>query len=719
MLNSSYDLVFQKRLGLVCSLGFLLLIFTGGSLLLRDEGWWSNLWADLFWTGAGLACALRCFKTSRRAIVPSLAKAWFYFGLGSSFWTLGMLWWSWRQLVDLVVVPFPEISTVAFLSLVPCLVAGLFHYGWEQPRKSLTLLHVAEFGVSLCLISIVSVALFYRVVDEFEGELLYLTSALAYPFLYFASLLFASLKFWAPWPVNKRPFTLFLLGLASLAGVNIAYSYSLLHYLYFPGRLIDIFWVMGFFFIYWAAFEEEIGMELRTPRRSEKMLRPHLVRTLLPGIALFCLAASAYTFKADLGDRNSFLLHVSWLLALFMGFREWSYQSVQFELRRELREELHKTDAILKQMPTGLLIADAHSGEILRYNDAANKILLGNLSHITNIKEYSEVFRGFHADGRELTHDEWPLSRSIKNGETVEASPIDMVVGNGEKVTVLVSSSPIFAGDGSVSCCVAGLVDVSEMRKIEIERENLYLEAKNISRMRENFLMVASHELKTPLTPLKLRLQYFEQLLRRERLREIPGALLKKNLDSALEQVKRLENLVHDMLNISEIDAGKISLFPAATDLVALAGEVIQRLEPEIAARHTQIAGPIPAKVFAWVDRLKTDQVISNLISNALKYGSGKPIEVNVWEEGGRAMISVRDYGIGVGVNDQERIFGRFERAASEAHYGGFGLGLFIARSIVEAQGGHIQVNSEPGQGSTFLVDLPLAAEKSNMATGS
>jgi signal transduction histidine kinase len=713
MLNSSYDLVFQKRLGLVSALAAFLGLFAACSLLVQDR-WWSNFWSDVFWSASSSACAWRCFRTSRAIAVPSLARAWFLFGLGASCWALGMVWWSWRQLVNEIVIPFPEISAIAFLAIVPFFLAGLFHYGWEQPRRDLTFLHLAELGVSLCLIGIVSVTLFYRPVANFQGSLLYLGTALAYPVLYFSTLIFASLRFWNPWPVNKLPFSLFLLGVASLTGVNIAYAYSLLSYLYLPGRLFDLFWALGFCLVYWAAFEEEIGVNLRVPRRVEKLLRPNLVRALLPGIALLCVVASTFTYHSGLDSMNRVYLNLCVVLAVFLGFREWFYQSVQFDLSRGLKEEWMKTDAILKQMPSGLLIAD-HAGNILRYNDSANRIFHGRLAHISSLKEYNEVVRGFHADGRELVHDEWPLSRSIKNGEVVVSDEIDIVTGHGDRATVLISSTPIFAGDGTVSCCVASFVDVSEKKRLELERDNLFREAKSLASMRENFLMVASHELKTPLTPLKLRLQYFDQLIRRKKIGEVSPELLERNMASAIEQIRRLEALVRDMLNISEIDAGRIALFPAATDLVALAGEVIQRFQAEFRSRQCELAGPPPGKVFAWIDRQRTEQVISILLSNALKYGAGRPVELNVWEEGGRAKLSVKDSGIGIASADQERIFQRFERAASTSHYGGFGLGLFIARAIVEAEGGLIRVQSEPGHGSAFVIDLPLVAEKPSL----
>jgi signal transduction histidine kinase len=111
-------------------------------------------------------------------------------------------------------------------------------------------------------------------------------------------------------------------------------------------------------------------------------------------------------------------------------------------------------------------------------------------------------------------------------------------------------------------------------------------------------------------------------------------------------------------------------------------------------------------------DRLRVDQVITNLLSNAIKYGPGRPVEVDLQKLGGSVRLVVRDHGIGISAQDQTRVFERFERAVSVQHYGGFGLGLWISRQIVEGLGGTIAVHSEPGLGSTFVVELPVTVSR-------
>ncbi len=182
-------------------------------------------------------------------------------------------------------------------------------------------------------------------------------------------------------------------------------------------------------------------------------------------------------------------------------------------------------------------------------------------------------------------------------------------------------------------------------------------------------------------------------------------------LGMAIGHVERLERLIGELLDVSRITTGRLAMQVEEVDLVSLAREVIDRFNDEAAGRRgapVTLLGPGGAVVGRW-DRMRVEQVLSNLVSNAIKYGAGKPVTVALDGDSGGAIakIVVVDHGIGIGAVDQERIFGRFERAVSSRHYGGLGLGLWIVRQIVEAQGGTIAVRSEPGVETVFTVELP------------
>lgn len=220
-------------------------------------------------------------------------------------------------------------------------------------------------------------------------------------------------------------------------------------------------------------------------------------------------------------------------------------------------------------------------------------------------------------------------------------------------------------------------------------------------RVRDTFLSVAGHELKTPLTSLKL---HVETLIRESsRSQSTPKKLL-----SMLRQAERLTTLIQNLLDVSRIAGGRLTLEPEEVDLAAVIHEVAAHYRNELAKAGSSLQLTVSGPLLAIVDRIRFDQIVTNLLSNAIKYGEGSPIELSLQRADGRARLRVRDFGIGIAPEHQMRIFERFERAVPSRHYGGLGLGLWIARQLVEAHGGSITVDSAEGKGSTFTVDLPL-----------
>jgi len=241
-------------------------------------------------------------------------------------------------------------------------------------------------------------------------------------------------------------------------------------------------------------------------------------------------------------------------------------------------------------------------------------------------------------------------------------------------------------------------------QRAELERERLLATTQHALAMREEFLWVASHELRTPLTVVSLLLHQ----LRRSLDRGDPLERLAASTDTALSHVERLSALVQRLLEGSQLEGGP-RLDLTDVGLAEVARAAVERVRAQSDAAGIEITLDVPAILGRW-DAVRLEQVLMNLLSNAVKYGLRQPIRIAAYVAEPVVHIEVIDHGIGLAASETERIFGKFERAVSTAHYGGLGLGLYIARQIVEAHRGWIAVDSAPGRGSTFRVTLPLRA---------
>ncbi|HVR60503.1 MAG TPA: GAF domain-containing sensor histidine kinase, partial [Polyangia bacterium] len=230
--------------------------------------------------------------------------------------------------------------------------------------------------------------------------------------------------------------------------------------------------------------------------------------------------------------------------------------------------------------------------------------------------------------------------------------------------------------------------------------------------VRDEFLAIASHELKTPLTALRLHLEKIQRALERTRpSAETAVESVSGGVEKIARQAERLTKLIDELLDVSRISAGHLTLQPESLDLARLLREVVQRFGDDSRKAGCAVNVQAPPALWGHWDALRVEQVLLNLLTNAVKYGPGKPIDVRLSAaQPGTIRLEVQDQGIGLDARDAARIFERFERAVSASHYGGLGLGLYIARQIVQAHHGDIEVKSAPGRGATFIVTLPVEA---------
>ena len=255
----------------------------------------------------------------------------------------------------------------------------------------------------------------------------------------------------------------------------------------------------------------------------------------------------------------------------------------------------------------------------------------------------------------------------------------------------------------------AVLGTLEDLRRAQEGLQTSQRQLQEAVRLRDEFLSIASHELRTPITSLQLMVQGLTQGV----LSPSPENTL-RTFVLAERQIKRLTRLVEELLEVSRIQAGCLAFEFERLDLVAVVREVAQRFEVELARVRCSLSLNSDLPVIGCWDRSKLEQIATNILSNAMKFGAGKPIEITVEEAPtGTGRLVITDHGIGIPPERLPRIFERFERAVSARAYGGLGLGLYIVRSIVEALGGTVRADSLLGSGSTFTVELPCAGPPS------
>ncbi len=383
------------------------------------------------------------------------------------------------------------------------------------------------------------------------------------------------------------------------------------------------------------------------------------------------------------------------------------YTHVQREnLERKLAQEaLYESESryrhILETAEEGVWMLDAQ-GATMFVNEKMTRMLGYTVEEMVGQSFLVFMDREFHAEAGRC------LERRMEGIR--EQHDFRFRGKDGREIWGIVSANPLVDREGRVTGVLGMITDITQRKQAERERDRLLSQeqaaravAEEAARMRNDFLSIASHEMRTPLTPLRLRLERLHRTLAREE-----QAPLAEQVALCQRQVGRMARLVETLLDVSRLMAGKLELQWECVDLMELVKDAITSNEDTLAREGCELELRAEAPVVARVDRGRLEQVLENLLGNAIKYGPGKPIQVSVEVEGEVARLRVRDHGIGISPEDTGRIFERFERAVPLRHYGGLGLGLYITREIVEAHQGRIRVESTPGEGSTFTVELPL-----------
>lgn len=365
----------------------------------------------------------------------------------------------------------------------------------------------------------------------------------------------------------------------------------------------------------------------------------------------------------------------------------------------ELRESEQSLAATLYSIGDGVLAADERAS-VTRINPVAER-LTGWTEREALGRPLEEVFDIVNERTRQKAPN--PVTRVLAEGVVVGlANHTALIARDGTERPIADSGAPIRDAQGVTRGAVLVFRDVTAERCAEEERLRL-TQAQEAVRLRDEFLSIASHELKTPLTALQLQ---FATL--RAQAAHGNDAFWKK-VDRARKISDRLNRLVDTLLDVSRIATGRLRLNPEAFDLGEAVREVVERFRDEAKEAGCALSMTIGESIQGQWDRLRVEQILTNLISNSIKYAAGRPIEVSLARDASEAVMQVRDEGPGIPEADLSRVFERFERAASSRNYGGMGLGLYVAKQIAEAHGGTIAAENLTRGGVRLVVRLPVA----------
>lgn len=259
-------------------------------------------------------------------------------------------------------------------------------------------------------------------------------------------------------------------------------------------------------------------------------------------------------------------------------------------------------------------------------------------------------------------------------------------------------------------------IDMTEQKVIEHKLRLTEANLLHALSVRDEFMAIASHELKTPLTSLKLSLQMYERSIYRKEPRAFAPEKMQSYLEKNSQSIDRLSRLVDDMLDISRIRTGKLTIKKEKCELSGIMLHVLARYRDQFdeSGSGQPMIDTFETSIGEW-DPLRIEQVMTNIITNALRYGRGKPITISITNKEKSFLIAVKDNGLGIPKSDQDKIFQRYERGLLAREVSGLGLGLYISQQIVEAHSGRIWVESEVGKGSTFFVELPAVTVSQNV----
>ena len=439
--------------------------------------------------------------------------------------------------------------------------------------------------------------------------------------------------------------------------------------------------------------EGEIAAEVVSPFLKAKGLRALYGVPLLGDGELIGVAHIGSATVAGFSDQDRGLFEAMCVRA--------TASIVQHLLQEASDARARDLEAVLQSIPDAVLVADARS---LHHANRAALELLGvdSVAQLNRSSQsLSEVIEARHP-GTDVPFA--PAERPIARGLGGETATMEMTVRHrrtGDDVTLRCTVAPMRSGSAIVGA-VAACTDITESKRLAADRERLYGEAKQAVADRQHVLSVVSHDLRNPLNTI---------LLAATTLKD-PGLtpeMKGKGLGAITRAAERMNRMISDLLDVNSIESGRLAIRSLPIDPVPLMTEVADLFAPQAASRGLRLMKESPGALpLIRGDRDRLLQALANLVSNALKVSAGGSVRIQVRQEGREVVFAVTDSGPGIPARVRDHIFDPYWRA-DNATYKGTGLGLAIVRGIVDGHGGRVWIESETGQGATFLFSVPLA----------
>lgn len=419
----------------------------------------------------------------------------------------------------------------------------------------------------------------------------------------------------------------------------------------------------------------------------------------LVGIILYP-SFSLITIKVALMVPLVLLTLVGVIISFIIGKRK--------KITEEIISEKERRTAIVESLLDGVVVVNS-KGKIVEVNQAIEKLFDYRKKECIGRKFDDLFIASSEKEKQALFH------HLIKKTQLTLGHRLQSIAIKKDKSHMPIELSITSLQLKKETSFVCFIRDITEQKKQEIEfnqvllsEQRAHARAQEAILARDEFLSIASHELKTPLTAMLLQLQNVLHNVRNVSLANFSIANLLNMLENTEAQSKRLARMINDLLNISLITTGRLDLELETFDLAVVARDIVNRFTDKLQKEKYTVKITSPTPVIGTWDKLRIEQIIINLLSNAIKYGNKQPIEMIIKKEEEYALLCIEDHGIGIPIEKQKKIFSRFERAVSSKEYKGLGIGLYITSQLIKSHHGTINIESILDKGSIFTIKLPL-----------